>query len=84
VSPQCALEMAAGVRARLGTDYAVSVTGIAGPGGGSEEKPVGLVYIAICDASGITVEEFHFAGNRARIRRNAMLSALDLLRMRLL
>ena len=84
VSSECAQEMAVGVRERLGTDYAVSVTGIAGPGGGSEDKPVGLVYIAVCDATSVMVEEFHFAGNRARIRKNATLSALDLLRKRLL
>ena len=55
--------------------------GIAGPDGGTEEKPVGLVYIA-CNVCGkVTVKEYHFSGNRAKIRENTVSSALTLLRL---
>ena len=62
------------------SEYAVSITGIAGPGGGSEEKPVGLVYIACSVKGNVTVQEYHFNGNRAKIRENATASALTLMR----
>ncbi len=55
VSRQCAAQMAKGVRHLFGADIAVSVTGIAGPDGGTAEKPVGLVYVGICDKNGVSV-----------------------------
>ena len=76
VSAQCAREMAQGVRDRLGTDIGVSLTGIAGPGGGTPEKPVGLVYIAWALPKKTTVKRFLFAGDRAQIRERAANAAL--------
>ncbi|MCP4201364.1 MAG: competence/damage-inducible protein A [bacterium] len=86
VSSQVAQAMALGVRARLGSDFGLAVTGIAGPGGGSEEKPVGTVHVALAgDDEPKTVERrFQFPGNRARVRRLTTQWALDLLRRRLL
>lgn len=84
VSSECAAEMAEGVRRIMKTDLSVSVTGIAGPDGGTKEKPVGLVYIALSDAKGTVITEHHFAGNRARVRRNTVLQAFDMLRKRLM
>jgi nicotinamide-nucleotide amidase len=83
VSEQTAEAMAIGARARTGADYAVSITGIAGPDGGTEEKPVGLVYIAIADAAGVTVTHRKFLGDRQRIRVFTTQHALDFLRRRL-
>lgn len=80
VSRQTAEEMVKGVCLNLKTDVAAAVTGIAGPGGGTEEKPVGLVYIA-CNVKGdITVVEYHFSGNREKIRESAVSAALALMR----
>ncbi len=64
VSPQCAEAMARGARERFATDYAVATTGIAGPGGETPTKPVGLVYIACAGPEGVTVEEHRFDGTR--------------------
>ena len=83
VSSECAIEMAEGARRLLQTDLSVSVTGIAGPDGGTTDKPVGLVFIALSDRNGTIVTEHHFAGNRSRVRRNAMLQAFDIIRKRL-
>lgn len=81
VSEQVAKEMAKGGTFLTKTDVCVSVTGIAGPDGGTSEKPVGLVYIA-CNVCGkVTVKEYHFSGNRAKIRENTVSSALTLLRL---
>lgn len=80
VSKECAREMALGERSAAGTDFAIAVTGIAGPDGGSPEKPVGLVYIALADESGVQVRELRLRGERGRIRRLSMLNALDMLR----
>jgi nicotinamide-nucleotide amidase len=80
VSAETAAAMAAGARARLGADVAVSVTGVAGPGGGTDEKPVGLVYLhaEAPDAShGI---EFNFPGDRESIRQRSAVAALHLVR----
>ena len=80
VSEQVAAEMAKGAAAVSKADVSVSITGIAGPDGGSDEKPVGLVYIG-CNVKGkITVEKFQFSGNRAKIRENAVAYAMILLR----
>ena len=65
VSAQVALAMASGVRSRLGSDLAVGVTGVAGPDGGTTEKPVGLVYVAVSDPAGVDVRRFHWEGDRA-------------------
>ena len=84
VSRQCALEMARGIRQSAGADYGLATTGIAGPGGGTEAQPVGLVYIAVADAAGAEAVELHLYGDRDRIRRTATLHALDLLRRKCL
>ncbi len=80
VSAEAAAAMAAGARARLAADVAVSVTGIAGPGGGSEEKPVGLVYLHAEGPVGVRSADFVFPGDRDSIRRRAAVTALHLLR----
>jgi competence/damage-inducible protein CinA-like protein len=80
VSAETAAAMAAGVRERLGADVAVAVTGIAGPGGGSEEKPVGLVYLHAESPSGSRGADFVFPGDREGIRRRAAVTALHLVR----
>lgn len=79
VSPECARAMAEGARKRLKTDWAISVTGLAGPGGGMRAKPVGLVYIGLANASESCSLEFHFKGGRAAIRDQAATAALDYL-----
>ena len=80
VSEEVAKEMAKGAAAISKAEVSVSVTGIAGPGGGTEEKPVGLVYIA-CNVCGkIKVKKFNFRGNRAKIRETSVSSALILMR----
>ena len=72
--------MASGLRERSGADIAVATTGIAGPGGGTKEKPVGLVYVACADKDGVTVERLQLGGGRARVRKLAALKALDMVR----
>ena len=79
VSEEVALQMAAGVRERTGADVGVSVTGIAGPGGGTPEKPVGLVWIAI-HSSEAKARRFHVVGDRAEIRQRAAQAALEMVR----
>jgi nicotinamide-nucleotide amidase len=80
VSAETAAAMAAGARERLGADVAVAVTGIAGPGGGSEEKPVGLVYLHAESPVGSRSADFVFPGDRDGIRRRAAVTALHLVR----
>jgi nicotinamide-nucleotide amidase len=80
VSPEVAAAMAQGARGRLGVDVAVSVTGIAGPGGGTEEKPVGLVYLHAEGPNGGVGREFSFPGDRASIRARSAVGALHLVR----
>ena len=80
VSEQTAREMAEGLRARCGADIVVATTGIAGPSGGTKEKPVGLVYVACADRFGTEVVRLTLGGNRERIRSLATLRALDLVR----
>jgi nicotinamide-nucleotide amidase len=84
VSKETAVELAQGVRARCNSDWAVAVTGIAGPEGGTPEKPVGLVYIAIAGANRCTSIERRFGGDRDRIRKWTAQVALDQLRIALL
>jgi PncC family amidohydrolase len=79
VSAQTARAMAAGVRDRLGVDLAASVTGVAGPGGGSDAKPVGLTYIAAADAGGVTVRRFVWPFDRAGNKRASAAAVLELL-----
>lgn len=96
VSEPVALQMAKGIRVRLGTEIAVSITGVAGPGGGTPEKPVGTVWVAVDVSEGRPPIErpdgyppitpyakarvFHFAGNRDEIRYRAAQAALDMIR----
>ena len=84
VSAECAREMARGARRISGADYALSVTGIAGPDGGTIEKPVGLVYVGLSDKSGETVRAFRFLGERGEIRAASVKHALNLLRLRVM
>jgi len=84
VSAAVAEAMAEGIRTRAGTDFGLSVTGIAGPDGGSEEKPVGLVYIALADAAHTEHRKLKLPGDRHLIRWRASQAALDLLRRRLI
>ena len=79
VSSECAAAMAEGVRRLLKTDLAVSLTGIAGPGGGSKEKPVGLVWFGLASATGVTTEKKIFSGGREAVRVAAIEHALRLL-----
>jgi len=84
VSEETALEMVRGVRQAGGTDIAVSVTGIAGPGGGTPQKPVGLVYIAFADRNTAIVQRYLFTGDREVIRWQSANVALNMLRKYLL
>ena len=79
VSAETAAQMAAGARGLLKTDLAVSVTGIAGPDGGSEEKPVGLVWFGISTKDGTRTEKKLFRGDRAKVREQAVMHALGML-----
>ena len=80
VSPEVALALADGIRKRTGATIGVGVTGIAGPGGGTPEKPVGLVHIGIADERGPRERRFQFPGDRERIRMHASQTALDSVR----
>ena len=80
VSEQTAREMALGGVLAADADACVAVTGLAGPDGGTEEKPVGLVYVSCCMKDEVIVEECHFQGTRQEIREHAAVTALDLLR----
>ena len=84
VSDPVARAMAEGARARFGADLAVATTGISGPGGGSEAKPVGLVHIALADATGTHSDHFVFPLDRTRHRQLTAQVALDWIRRRLL
>jgi len=84
VSEEVAREMAEGVRQKLGTDYGLAFTGIAGPGGGSEEKPVGTVWIAVASAKGAVSKKFQFGDNRERNIQRAAVSGLGMLRKELI
>ena len=79
VSSEVAAQMADGVRKLLKTDLAVSLTGIAGPDGGSDEKPVGLVWFGLSTKDGTRTEKVIFSGDRARVRAQAVTHALGML-----
>jgi len=84
VSAAVAEAMAVGARRAAGVDFGVGITGIAGPDGGSNEKPVGLVFIAVADERGSAVRKLRFIGTRAAIRERSAQAALDMTRRRLL
>jgi len=79
VSSEVAAQMAAGARERFGADLAVSLTGIAGPEGGSDDKPVGLVWFGLATKDGVRTEKAIFPGNREGIRDRAIVHALGML-----
>ena len=83
VSAETAKLMASNVRQLLGSDIGIGITGIAGPGGGSKKKPVGLVYFAISDKKKISVRELRLRGSRAEIRSRAANEVLNSLRLSL-
>jgi nicotinamide-nucleotide amidase len=80
VSPEVAREMAAGVRTLAAADLGVGITGVAGPAGGTAQKPVGLVYVAIADAAGAAATGLHLHGDRETVRQRAAQAALAMLR----
>lgn len=83
VSKPVAQALAEGIRKRAGASIGVGITGIAGPGGGSAEKPVGLVFIGLADQRGTEVREFRFPGSREKIRHWASQAALEMIRRRI-
>ena len=80
VSEETAREMSEGMARSAGTDIGISTTGIAGPDGGTPEKPVGLVYIGLCVKGRVSAERFVFSGPRERVRDQAADEALRMLR----
>jgi len=84
VSKEVAEAMASGVRISSGADVGVSVTGIAGPSGGSPEKPIGLVWIAYSDTNGTTSLKFNFGDERLRVKERASQAAMELVRRKIL
>lgn len=84
VSEETADEMARGIANRTGSDISVVTTGIAGPGGGTDKKPVGLVYIGVYYKGEVDIHRYIFNGNRANVRLRATITALDLVRRKIL
>jgi nicotinamide-nucleotide amidase len=84
VSAEVAIALAEGIRRRVGSTFGVGITGIAGPGGGTEEKPVGTVYIALAHAGGVKERGVRFPGDRESIRWQASQAALDMVRIHFL
>jgi len=84
VSSEVAAAMAQGMRLKSNADISVSVTGIAGPGGGTEDKPVGTVFIGFSEKNETKAQRFHFSGNRYEIQRLTAQTALDIVRRHLL
>jgi nicotinamide-nucleotide amidase len=83
VSEQVAAAMAIGAKHKAGSDFAIAITGIAGPGGGTEQKPIGLVFIAVSSDNNSKTTTLMLSGNREMIRTRAALSALNMLRLQL-
>ena len=79
VSAQVARAMAEGARSRLGASVAVAITGIAGPAGGSAEKPVGLTYVGVADDDGVDVRRHLWTGDRSANKLDSAIAALELL-----
>ncbi len=84
VSEEVAMEMAEGIRSKTGSDLAISTTGIAGPGGGSDRKPVGLVFIGFATPEGVRAEKFQFYGERESVRQLTVQAALNGVRQHIL
>jgi nicotinamide-nucleotide amidase len=84
VSAPIAEQMASGASVRAGVETAIAITGIAGPDGGSEDKPVGTVFIAVYGPGGGAVRSYRFVGTRATVRERSAQTALDLFRRHLL
>ncbi|HEY6129957.1 MAG TPA: competence/damage-inducible protein A [Candidatus Acidoferrum sp.] len=84
VSAEVAMSLAEGIRRRVGSTLGVGITGIAGPGGGSEEKPVGTVHIALSSATGVRERALRFMGDRDMVRLQASQAALDMVRLHFL
>jgi nicotinamide-nucleotide amidase len=80
VSQQVVEQMAVGVLKLMATDYAIATSGIAGPDGGTDEKPVGTTWIAVASKAGVTAKKFSFGDNRERNITRASSSALNMLR----
>jgi nicotinamide-nucleotide amidase len=83
VSEQTVIAMAEGIRCLFATDYAIAVSGIAGPGGGSDEKPVGTTWIAVATPTETIAKKFLLGNHRGRNIRKASLAALNMLRLKL-
>jgi nicotinamide-nucleotide amidase len=84
VSSEVAIALAEGIRRRVGSALGVGITGVAGPGGGSEEKPVGTVHIALASSNGVKERQVHLPGDREMVRFHASQVALDIIRMHFL
>ncbi len=84
VSEEVAKEMAVNARRLAGTDYGISTTGIAGPDGGTPEKPVGTVYVAVADKDGVIARHLTFTTDRTRVRARTITNVLNMLRLRIL
>ncbi len=84
VSAETAMSMSKNIRKKMGTDWGVSITGIAGPNGGTKEKPVGLVYIGLIGPGAESVEKCNFFGDRRTIQERAVYSAFNLFRLNLI
>jgi nicotinamide-nucleotide amidase len=83
VSAECAAAMATAAAEKFGSDYALSVTGYAGPGGGTEADPVGTVYIGYASPTGVWSRRVHLPGDRVQVKLRAVNTALDLMRRQL-
>ena len=83
VSALVARQMAAGARRLFASDLAVGITGVAGPAGGSPEKPVGLVFIAVDAGDRVDAERFRFSGDRDAVRKSSVIAALEMVKSHL-
>lgn len=83
VSEQVAAALATAARRKAGSDFAIAITGIAGPGGGTEQKPIGLVFIAVSSDNNCQVAQLMLSGSREMIRTRAALTAINMLRLQL-